>query len=122
MKKLLKLSAVALVIAFYSCEKSSVRPDSVPPVYPSIEKNGPYGSVSNWKSIGGDTIFSDTLTLTYFYTETNKPCNTCYYQQNISFWNDYDYTLAVPECATPTDTLIFTDIDSGRKAIFTKIN
>lgn len=122
MKRSIKLFAAVLATVFCACEKSNVKPASAPPIYSSVEKSGPYGSVSNWKSIGGDTIFSDTLTLTYFYTEKNVPCNTCYYKQNISFWNDYDYTLDVPECTTPTDTLVFTDIDSGRKAIFSKIN
>jgi hypothetical protein len=111
--------SLALIILFTACQKRNAAPaPSSPKSIPVIEKHGPYGKESKWLSIGGDTLFTDTLTLSHFYTEIATPCNICYYQQNISFWNDYDYTFAVSECAVATDTLIFTDIDSGRKAIF----
>jgi len=116
---------VILIAVQFSCQKKkceSAAPNKNQNTQPVIEKCGPYGKESKWLSIGGDTIFSDTLTLTYFYTEKTTPCNVCYYQQTISFWNDYDYTFSVSECAVPADTLIFTDIDSGREAIFNRLN
>ena len=116
-------TSLVLIILFTACQK---RNNSIaPPIEKTSvvpENFGPYGKNSRWLSIGGDTIFSDTLTLTHFYNEIATPSNICYYLQNISFWNDYDYTFSVPECAIPNDTLIFTDIDSGRRAIFKRQN
>lgn len=113
------LTSFTLILFITACQKrNSPADDAAPKTIPVVEKAGPYGKTSKWLSVGGDTLFADTLTLSYFYTEKNTPCNICYYQQNISFWNDYDYTFAVPECTIATDTLIFTDIDSKRKAIF----
>lgn len=118
MKKQL-FTSLFLIILFAACQKKNNAPaPSAPKAIPVEENAGPYGKESKWISIGGDTIFTDTLTLTHFYTEIATPCNICYYQQNISFWNDYDYTFAVSECTVATDTLIFIDIDSKRKAIF----
>ena len=119
MKKTITLTIAASVVVLLACKKENSAPPQQKDVVQSpTEKCGPYGKNSSWKSIGGDTLFSENLTLTYFFTESHSPCNICYYQQNISFWNDYDYTFPVSECAVANDTLIFTDIDSGRKAIF----
>jgi len=108
-----------LVATLFACEKRNSEPVRQSQATEAAnEKCGPYGKESSWKSIGGDTLFSENLTLSYFYTEKQTPCNICYYEQNISFWNDYDYSFSVSECAVVTDTLVFTDIDSGRKAIF----
>lgn len=79
---------------------------------------GPYGKTSSWKSIGGDTLFAQKLTLTYFYTEKTQPCSIFYYSQNYALWNDYDYTLSLSGCSIVNDTLIIKDIDSNKKAIF----
>lgn len=113
------ITSTLLLAALIACQKTKTTPANPSPApLPLTEKCGPYGKESFWKSVGGDTLFTEKLKLSFFYTEKNSPCNICYYQQNISFWNDYDYTFSVSECAVATDTLIFTDIDSGRKAVF----
>lgn len=118
MKKQL-LTSFAVIIFIAACQKrNNDTTPSASKAIPVVEKAGPYGKMSKWLSVGGDTLFADTLILSHFYTEKYTPCNICYYHQNISFWNEYDYTFAVSECTIPKDTLVFTDIDSGRKAIF----
>jgi hypothetical protein len=119
MKAILHISFLVAISIICACKKTNNAPSKAAlGSVVSSEKFGPYGKVSQWESIGGDTLFAEKLTLTYFYTEKHSPCNICYYQQNISFWNDYDYTFSISECAVVSDTLIFTDIDSGKKAIF----
>lgn len=121
MKKQL-FNSLTIIILFTACQKRNDA--SVPSLQKTIaveENCGPYGKTSRWLSVGGDTLFTDTLTLTYFYTEITTPHNIFYYQQTISFWNDYDYTFPVFDGTIPKDTLIFTDIDSGRKAIFKRL-
>ena len=120
--RLMKNILIPIIISasLISCAKkkncaTSGNNSSIAPVQ---ENFGPFGKESFWKCIGGDSIFQDTLSLTYFYTEAATPCNVCHYHQNISFWNDYSYTFSVSECMTATDTLIFTDIDSHKKTIF----
>lgn len=110
---------MALTLMFLCCEKKNneLAVQETKNEGPE-KKHGPYGKTSKWKSISGDTVYEETLTLTYFYTEKNSPCNVCYYQQNYPLWTDYDYTYAVSECAAVNDTLTITDIDTGRKAIF----
>jgi hypothetical protein len=118
MKKYI-LYITACASLFFCCKKESAVNPTNTSVESPVEKNyGPFGKVSYWKCIGGDTIFQDTLSLIYFYTEKATPCDFCYYQQNISFWNDYCYTYSVSACTIPADTLTFTDIDSHKKTIF----
>lgn len=119
MKKTLTITAILLVTIIIACEKVKTAPQQeAAKSEASSENYGPYGKFSKWKSIGGDTLFSDLLTLSFFYEEKNSPCNICYYQQNYSFWNDYDYTFSVSACVIANDTLTFIDIDTNRKAIF----
>lgn len=120
MKKSLFISIALFTICASACKKSNDKTTAEEPTSktPVTKNYGPYGKTSEWKSVGGDTIYEDELTLAYFYTEKNSPCNICYYQQNYSLWTDYDYTLSISECAVVNDTLIMTDIDTGRKAIF----
>jgi hypothetical protein len=108
-----------LVLTFVSCSKKNISSQQPEPnAAQEIENCGPYGKVSVWKSIGGDTLFAEKLTLTYFYTEKTTTCGIYYYSQNYSLWNDYDYTLGVSGCVKVSDTLILKDIDSNKKAIF----
>ena len=119
MKK--KLTATALLVAtiIIACEKNKpAPPQQSPKVEVAAENYGPYGKFSKWKSVCGDTVFSDTLLLTFFYDEKHLPCDICYYQQSYSFWNDYEYTLSVSKCALPSDSLIVKDPDTNKKVIF----
>ena len=117
MKRYLKIQIILLSLGLFACEKTQIAPQSQPKK--AIEENcGPYGKFSTWESIGGDTLFSEKLTLTYFATEENSPCNKYYYQQNFSFWNCYDYTMKVSECIVSVDTLVCIDIDTQKKVIF----
>jgi hypothetical protein len=117
------ITLILISVALLSCNKrKACEPSTQNTVSVPTQQNfGPYGKESTWLSIGGDTTFTDTLTLIHFYTEIATPCNICYYKQNISFWNDYDYTYSVSECAVPRDTLVFTDIDSPKKTIFKRL-
>ena len=119
MKKTLTISAFLLAAIIIACEKNKPAPPqpNVKPATPT-ENYGPYGKFSKWKSVGGDTVFSDTLTLTFFYTEKAMPCDVCYYQQNYSFWNDYEYTLSASKCSLPADSLTVKDLNTNKKAIF----
>ncbi|MBP7809395.1 MAG: hypothetical protein KA163_08885 [Bacteroidia bacterium] len=124
MKKVILLSIALLAVCFSACEKTNNTPNTNREATqaPIVEKCGPYGKVSTWKSIGGDTLYTQKLTLTFFFTEKNTPCNICYYQQSFALWNDYDYTFSVSECAVVNDTLTLIDIDTNRKAIFKREN
>ena len=118
MKKLITLLFVGTTV-FFACNKKENLQNSQTLITPTNEENaGPYGKTSIWRSIGGDTLYKDKLTLSYFFTEKNQPCNICYYQQNYSLWNDYSYTFQISECANVNDTLTITDIDTEKKAIF----
>lgn len=113
------LISLVIILSIIACQKKNNGPVTTTSKTTIAEENfGPYGKVSKWKSIGGDTIFKEPLTLTYFHTEKSTPCNVHYYLQNISFWNCYDYTLDVSECITQNDTLICVDIDTHKKALF----
>ena len=119
MKKTLTIAAFLIVAIIVACEKNKPEPPKqniTTEVHP--ENYGPYGKFSKWKSVCGDTIFSDTLTLSFFYTEKHVPCDICYYQQNYSLWNDYEYTLSASKCSLPTDSLMLTDLNTNKKAIF----
>lgn len=119
MKKTLTTTAFLIAVIIIACEKNKPAPPqpNVKPATPT-ENYGPYGKFSKWKSVSGDTTFSDTLTLTFFYTEKQTPCDLCYYQQNYPLWNDYEYTLTASKCALPTDSLIIKDQNTNKKAIF----
>lgn len=119
MKTLIKISLLGFIMTAASCEKTNSAPSNEAQTpEPVLENCGPYGKTSSWKSIGGDTLFAQNLTLKYFYTQQATPCKIYYYSQNYPFWNDYDYTLAVSGCKAVGDTLIIIDIDSNKKAIF----
>jgi hypothetical protein len=110
----------ALVIC--SCKKSKITPTtSSEPASSYQENSGPYGKTSAWKSIGGDTLFTQNLTLTLFYTEKSTPCDICHYQQNYSLWNEFQYTYSISKCTIVADTLIMKDPDTNRKAIFKRL-
>lgn len=119
MKKTLTISTLLIAAIIIACEKNKpAQPQpNVNSVTPS-ENYGPYGKFSKWKSVSGDSVFSDTLTLTFFYTEKHLPCDICYYQLNYSLWNDYEYTLAASKCAVPKDSLLIQDQNTNKKAIF----
>lgn len=119
MKKALTITAILLVTILIACEKVKTTPqqEGAKPEAP-LKNYGPCGKFSKWKSVGGDTLFTDTLTLSFFYEEKTSSCNICYYQQNYSLWNDYDYTFSVSACAVVNDTLTFIDIDTNKKAVF----
>lgn len=118
MKKLTTLLIISTTVLL-SCQKKESPQNSQNQIsLTEEEKAGPYGKLSKWKSIGGDTLFKDQLTLSYFFTEKNQPCNICYYQQNYSLWNDYSYTFQISECAVVNDTLTIIDIDTEKKAVF----
>ena len=89
-----------------------------PAIAQLAEDSGPYGKVSHWKSVGGDSLFAEELTLTHFYTEEQEPCDICYYLQSYALWNDYDYTYSVSKCATLSDTLVIKDIATAKVAYF----
>ncbi len=117
MKTFITLSILASVLL--SCNKKKTAPASENPQVVSVTQNfGPYGKISSWICIGGDSLFAEKLTLTYFYTEKALPCNICYYQQSYSLWNDFAYTFSVSECVTLKDTIIIKDVDTGKKSIF----
>jgi hypothetical protein len=118
------ITFIIISSALISCsKKNTCSPDKTNTTPALTQQNyGPFGKISYWTCIGGDTLFTDTLSLTYSYTEKVFPCNVCYYQQSISFWNDYSYIFSVSECAITNDTLIFTDIDSKKKTIFKRQN
>jgi hypothetical protein len=129
-KKHMKTMSVLLVcsclLVFSSCKKDK----SMAPSYKSATEtavkndslnNGPYGTVSRWKSIGGDTLFTEDLTLSLFYTESHSPCDICYYQLNYSLWNDYDYTFSASKCLIPGDTLLMKDLATNRTALFKRV-
>lgn len=120
MKKLLFISIALFAAYLIACKKTNNRVAVEDPYYAPVvtENYGPYGKTSKWKSIGGDTLYGESLTLTHFYTEKKSPCNICYYQQNYSLWTDYDYTYSISECAVVNDTLTMIDIDTERKAVF----
>lgn len=123
MKKTLTISVFLLATIITACEKNKPAPPQQNAKEEAPTENyGPYGSFSKWKSIGGDTLFSDTLTLSHFYTEKVLPCDLCYYQQNYSLWNDYDYTLSASKCQLPNDTLVIKDPNTNKKAIFIHLN
>src|ERR1051325_4674715 len=100
MKKLITLTLLSAIL--FSCNKKKTLAPATQPVntITTQENYGPYGKLSNWKCIGGDSIFTEILSLTYFYTEKHQPCNICYYQQSYSLYNDFTYTLWVSECIT----------------------
>ena len=117
MKTFITLSIFASILV--SCEKKKIEPQSQNPQTVSTTQSfGPYGKISTWICIGGDSLFTEKLTLTYFYTEKALPCNICYYQQSYSLWNDFVYTFSTSECLTPKDTIIIKDVDTGKKSIF----
>lgn len=120
MKKQLFTSIALIAFCLSACNKTKKVPasnrESV--AAPVVNTFGPYGRESVWKSIGGDTLYAQKLTLAFFFTEKTTPCNICYYQQNFALWNDYDYTFSISECAIVNDTLTLIDIDTNRKAIF----
>ena len=119
MKKKPTISALLIATIIIACEKNKpAPPQQTTKAETPSENYGPYGKFSKWKSVSGDSIFSDTLTLTFFYAEKYLPCDICYYQQNYSFWNDYDYTLSASKCALPKDSLIIQDQNTNKKAIF----
>ena len=104
-----------------SCEKEASSP-ALPKTEPLQEHYGPYGKTSKWVCFAGDSIFTDTLSLTYFYTEKCEPCSKCYYQQSYALYNDFSYTLWDWECAKTKDTLTIIDTDSGKRATFKRQN
>jgi hypothetical protein len=108
--------AIAVLTSCKKDTKTPYAPDS------SANNNGPYGTVSKWQSIGGDTTFTEALVLTLIYTEKNSPCDICHYQLNYSLWNDYEYTYSASKCAPARDTLIMTDMATTKKAFFKRIN
>ena len=119
MKKLSYIILFFSALVFLSChKKKQAAPTQIFEQTPAPETCGPYGKISSWKSIGGDTLYSETLILSYFYSEKQLPCAIYYYSQSYPFWNDYDYTLPVSGCEAAKDTLIIKDIDSGKIAIF----
>lgn len=119
MKKTLIISALLLVAFIVACEKNKATPQEQKDKAETLTENyGPYGKFSKWKSISGDTLFSDTLTLSFFYEEKISPCNICYYQQNYPLWNDYEYTLSASKCGSPKDSLTIEDLNTNKKAIF----
>ncbi len=119
MKTFSAIFFICAAFIFSSCnKKNNPEPAQNKPIESEQEYCGPYGKISAWKSIGGDTLFTQKLTLTYFYTEQANPCAVYYYSQNYSLWNDYDYTLSVNSCLVVNDTLIMIDIDTNKKAIF----
>lgn len=119
MKKTLTISALLIAAIIIACEKNKPSPPQQNPTAVTTTENyGPYGEFSKWKSVSGDTIFADTLSLTFFYSEKHVPCDICYYQQNYSLWNDYEYTLSASKCATAKDSIIIQDQNTNKKAIF----
>jgi hypothetical protein len=122
MKTTTKTCVLAFAVVFiFSCEKETSAPKTNN-IQDAPVNNGPYGEFSRWKSIGGDSLFEEDLTLTLFYTEKSSPCDICHYQLNYSLWNDYEYTCSFSKCAVPDDTLVMTDLATARKAIFKRIN
>jgi len=123
MKASYKTLFLGAILSLSACTKKNTPPCTNNPVASSEHavNDAPYGTFSSWKSIGGDSLFADTLTLTLFYTETHSPCDTYYYQQNYALWNDYDYTYAVSKCAKVNDTLKIKDIATGKVAFFNRL-
>ncbi len=107
--------------AFISCEKETSSP-AITKKEPVQENYGPYGKTSNWVCFAGDSIFTDTLSLTYFYTEKCEPCNKFFYEQSYALYNDFSYTVWVYENIPQKDTLTITDHDTGKKGIFKRLN
>lgn len=118
MKKLLFLFIWA---AFSSCEKETPSP-ALSKSEQAQENYGPFGQTSKWACFAGDSIFKDTLTLTYFYTEKCEPANKFYYEQSYALYNDFSYVLWVYENITEKDTLIITDTDTGKKGVFKRLS
>jgi hypothetical protein len=117
---------IILSVLAVSCEKNSpvvnesARPapvqTPVPPVGP------PYGTTSMWKCIGGDTMFTDTLKISLYYTEKKPGCDTYYYEFSFPIWSEYDYNLEVSECTQQRDTLFVTDFNSSKIVAFIPVN
>lgn len=118
MKNILFLFTCAVL---FSCGKGEYAPVA-PKAEPVKENYGPYGKTSYWVCFAGDSIFTDTLSLTYFYTEKCEPSNKCYYQQSYALYNDFSYTVWVYENITEKDTLTIIDTDTGKRATFKRQN
>ena len=104
-----------------SCGKGEYSP--APSKSEPIQENcGPYGKTSKWVCFAGDSVFADTLSLTYFYTEKYEPNNKCYYQQNYPLYNDFSYTVWVFENIQEKDTLTIIDTDTGKRSTFKRQN
>lgn len=117
-----QLNVIILVSALIvGCTKKNTTPSTVytGTSHPETDiKYGPCGKKSNWKCIGGDSIFTDILSLTHFYTEKAQPCDIYYYEQNYPLFNDFSYTFSVSDCVMINDTIIIKDIDTGKQSIF----
>jgi hypothetical protein len=121
MKTTRTILIILAIASAFSCEKNTPAPKQTTTQNDPVD-NGPYGQVSRWKSIGGDSLFEEELTLTLFYIEKSSPCDICHYQLNYSLWNDYEYTWSASKCAVPNDTLLMTDIATAKKAFFKRVN
>lgn len=118
MKNFILILASAIL---FSCGKETYSP-ALPKSEPIKENFGPYGAFSKWVCFKGDSIFKDTLTLTYFYTEKCEPFNIFYYQQSYALYNDFSYITWVYENITEKDTLTIVDTDTGKRATFKRQN
>jgi len=118
-------SIIIISVLAIGCNKKNTAPSPVSSGTTnsgSEIKYGPCGKTSRWKCIGGDSIFTDILSLTHFYTEKAQPCDIYYYQQNYSLFNDFSYTFSVSDCVVVNDTIIIKDTDTGKKSIFKRQN
>ncbi|MGZ6540314.1 MAG: hypothetical protein ACXVEB_18195, partial [Bacteroidia bacterium] len=113
-----------LCALFVSCNKSKPASAETPtpaPVANTPKNPAPYGNISEWKCIGGDTMFSQTLTTKHYYTEKKPGCDIYYYELNYPIWSEYDYNIQVSGCTQEIDTLFINDFNSAKIVAFVRL-
>lgn len=115
---------IVVSVALASCKKSNTNPlpDNTTQEQHDSGNYGPYGKLSKWRSVAGDSVFAADLSLSWYHLQKESPCNIHYYEMSYPLWNCYDQDFSISECAVVNDTLIIKDKDTNKQAIFIKQN
>lgn len=122
MKK--QLHFILLSALILSCQKNTKEPANENSQHEQHDNGnyGPYGKYSTWKSVAGDSVFTENLHLRWYHIQIETPCNIHYYEMSYPLWNCFDQDFSISECASVNDTLIIKDKDTNKQAIFIKQN
>lgn len=87
-----KIIIFLLFPAFISCQKESISPDIN--IFPEQPAKNYYPTKLTWICVGGDTLFKDTLIMTYPYPYLEiKENTTVIYNFNYPVWQNNLYVF-----------------------------